>query len=34
MVADILNVTGFDTLLDLAPSLSVALARDARSSRP
>lgn len=34
MVADILNVTGFDTLLDMAPSLSVALARAAKSSGP
>ena len=34
MVADILNITGFDTLLDMAPSLSVALARDARASGP
>ena len=32
MVSDILNVTGFDTLLDMAPSLSVALARAAKSS--
>ena len=32
MVSDILNVTGFDTLLDIAPSLTVALARAAKSS--
>ncbi len=32
MVSDILNITGFDTLLDMAPSLSVALARAAKSS--
>lgn len=32
MVSDILNVTGCDTLLDMAPSLSVALARAAKSS--
>ena len=32
MVSDILNVTGFDTLLDIAPSLPVALVRAAKSS--
>ena len=32
MVSDILNVTGFDTLIDMAPSLSVALARAAKFS--
>lgn len=32
MVSDILNVTGFDTLLDIAPNLTVALTRAAKSS--